>query len=168
MIRLLIFFSILFSLSVNAQITYENALPNITFNEPVEIKNSGINADNRLFIVEQAGIIKVVNNNPSTTFASTFLDIRNDVNFSSGQELGLLGLAFHPNYEQNGYFFIYYTGSDNGTPSIIVERVSVNNNNSNLANAGSRVKLFEFVKNVDRSNHNGGCITFGPDGYLSI
>jgi len=49
-----------------------------------------------------------------------------------------------------------------------VERVSVNTNNPNLANANSRVKLFEFVKNVDRSNHNGGCIKFGPDGYLYI
>lgn len=168
MIRLLISFTLIFSAPLMAQVSYQNALPNLTFNLPVEIKNSGVNTDNRLFVVEQAGRIKVANNNPTTTVVNTFLDIRNDVNFSSGQELGLLGLAFHPNYIQNGYFYIYYTGEDNGTPSIIVERVTVNANNPNLANASSRVKLFEFVKNVDRSNHNGGCIIFGPDGFLYI
>jgi|GEM_PF-649456 len=168
MIRLVIFFVLLLPTIVIAQISYENALPNLNFDNVVEIANSGINADNRLFIVEQAGIIKVAKNDPSTTTAAVFLNIRSTVNFSSGQELGLLGLAFHPNYQQNGYFFIYYTGSVNDTPSIIVERVSVNTNNPNLANANSRVKLFEFVKNVDRSNHNGGCIKFGPDGYLYI
>jgi len=168
MIRISFILALLFSNYIIAQISYENALPNLTFNLPVELENSGVNADNRLFIVEQDGIIKVVNNNPATTSATTFLDIRSDVNFSAGQELGLLGLAFHPNYEQNGYFFIYYTGNSNGTPSIIVERITVSSNNPNVANANSRVILFEFVKNINRSNHNGGCITFGPDGYLYV
>lgn len=168
MMRLLVFITLLYSTSIIAQVSYKNAIPGVTFEFAVEIENSGINADNRLFVVEQAGRIKVVNNDPSTTAAVTFLDIRSDVNFSPGQELGLLGLAFHPNYEQNGYFFIYYTGSNSGVPTIIVERVAVNANNINVANANSRVKLFEFVKNIDRSNHNGGCITFGPDGYLYI
>jgi len=168
MIRLPFILTLLFSSSIFAQISYENALPNLTFNLPVELENSGINADNRLFVVEQDGIIKVVNNDATTTSATTFLDIRSDVNFSSGQELGLLGLAFHPNYQQNGYFFIYYTSEANGIPSIVVEKITVNSNNPNVANASSRVKLFEFVKNIDRSNHNGGCITFGLDGYLYI
>jgi len=169
MMRLLFIITILFPvLPIFAQITYENAFPNINFNLPVEIENSGISSDNRLFVVQQAGRIMVVENSPSTTTANVFLDIRSDINFSPGQELGLLGLAFHPNYDQNGYFYIYYTGIEDGTPTIIVERISVNINNPNAANVNSRVKLFEFVKNVNRTNHNGGCITFGPNGYLYI
>ncbi|MEM9886791.1 MAG: PQQ-dependent sugar dehydrogenase [Bacteroidota bacterium] len=161
-------FFLLFSIaSISAQVTYENAFPNLSFSAPVEIQNTGVPSDDRLFVVEQRGIIKVFDNNPAVNTTNVFLDIENEVYFGFGAELGLLGLAFHPNYQQNGYFYIYYTkrvGSSNAI--ITVERIGVNPNNPDAADLSNRLVLFEFTKNQSNSNHNGGKIAFGPDGYL--
>ena len=77
-----------------AQVTYQDAFPNLSFEYPTEIINAG-DGTNRLFVLEQAGRIKVFQNNGNTAVADTFLDITSTVSFSSGQEIGLLGLAFH-------------------------------------------------------------------------
>ena len=153
---------------LQAQVTYENAFPNLTFNYPVEIKNSGVSGDDRLFVVEQPGRIRVFQNNSNTSSSSLFLDITNKVNYTQGQEKGLLGLAFHPNYNQNGFFYVSYTGNNGGLIEVIIERYSVNPNNPNQANSNSACEVISFVKNQSDSNHNGGSILFGSDGYLYI
>ncbi|WP_430905674.1 PQQ-dependent sugar dehydrogenase [Maribacter sp. 2-571] len=151
-------------------VTYEQAFPNLTFDVPVEIQNAD-DGSNRLFVVEQSGKIKVFQNNGQTTTQQTFLDISNEVSFVSGLEIGLLGLAFHPNYNQNGYFYVYYTRRSS-LPGIVVEivlaRYQVSSGNPNQANTSSRLEIFSFDKNQNNNNHNGGKIGFGPDGYLYV
>ncbi|MGB3586218.1 MAG: PQQ-dependent sugar dehydrogenase, partial [Tunicatimonas sp.] len=151
-----------------AQVTFENALPALTFEFPVEIQNSGVSGDDRLFVVGQRGNIRVADNNASISSAQQFLDIESDVLFNVGQELGLLGLAFHPDYEANGFFYVYYTRAAGSTSEIIIERFEVSSGNPNQANKSSRQIVFSAVKNQNNSNHNGGKIAFGPDGYLYI
>src|SRR5689334_3923387 len=80
------------------------AFPNVSFPRPVDLQHAGDNT-NRIFVVEQAGVISVIPNNPAVVSKKTFLDITGRVN-DSGNEEGLLGLAFHPNYENNGYFYV--------------------------------------------------------------
>jgi len=164
--------SFLFSFDTIAQITYEPAFPNIDFEFPVEIQPSNDGSD-RLFVVEQPGRIKVFPNNVNTDpdDVNTFLDIVDRVRYSSGQEIGLLGLAFHPDYDSNGYFYAYYT-ADSPLSGIsvrmILSRFSVDATDNNLADPDSELVIFQFDKNQNNSNHNGGKIAFGPDGYLYI
>lgn len=125
------------------------------FSSPVEITNAG---DTRLFVVEQGGLIKVVNANGSVN-ATPFLNVASLI--SSGSERGLLGLAFHPNYATNGYFFINYTNTSGNT---VIARYSVSAN-PNVANTTGTI-LMTITQPF--SNHNGGTLKFGPDGYLYI
>src|SRR5690606_22313645 len=126
------------------------------FSDPVEIAHCG---DDRLFIVEQGGAIKVVNSDGSVN-AQNFLNLSSII--STGSERGLLGLAFHPDYESNGYFFVNYTNTSGDT---VIARYSVSND-PDIADASSA----EILLTIDQpfSNHNGCCIKFGPDGYLWI
>jgi len=127
------------------------------FSSPVDIQNSG---DDRLFIVEQGGRIKILNAD-GTINPDPFLDISSLV--STGSEKGLLGLAFHPNYTNNGYFFVDYTNNSGDTQ---IARYSVDDSNSNIADPDSAFLIINAEQPY--SNHNGGCIQFGPDGYLYI
>jgi len=112
----------------------------------------------RIFIVEQPGRIRVRDQN--TGQLSVFLDIQNIV--LSGGERGLLGLAFHPDYDENGFFYVSYTGS--GGVSRIA-RYSVDPGDPNVADASSGVVMLSVSQPF--SNHNGGWIGFSPnDGYL--
>ncbi len=126
---------------------------------PVVVTNAG-DGSNRLFIVEKAGRIRIVEN--GTLLATPFLDIDPVVN-SSGNEQGLLGLAFHPNYEGLGYFYVNYT---DGSGDTVVSRFSVTPGDPNIADPGSGFEILSIVQPY--SNHNGGQIEFGPDGYLYI
>jgi len=155
-----------------SQITYEDAFPNIDFDFAVEIQSPDDGTD-RMFVVEQSGLIKVFprDTNVTSIDVATFLDITSTVSFSSGQEIGLLGLAFHPNYEQNGYFYVYYTADSQASGAnykIVLSRFTVSSSDENLADSNSELVLFQFDKNQNNSNHNGGKIAFGPDGYLYI
>ena len=142
----------------------ENAYPNLNFDNPVGIYHSGDNT-NRIFILEQEGIIKVFNNDASATNVEIFLDITSIVDQDGGYtEEGLLGLAFHPNYSENGYFFINYT-SHNPRRNVIA-RYNVSANNLNQADEESSFIILEV--NQPYSNHNGGQLSFGPDDYLYI
>ena len=114
--------------------------------------------DNRLFIVEQTGRIRIVKN--GQLLATPFLDIRNKI--TSGGERGLLSVAFHPNYATNGLFFVNYTNTSGNTH---VERYLVSSN-PDVADPTS-AKLILFVAQPF-SNHNGGLVLFGPDGMLYI
>jgi glucose/arabinose dehydrogenase len=128
------------------------------FNRPVNIKHAG---DDRLFVVEQDGVIKIVNTDGSTE-STNFLDIDSRVG-SSGNEQGLLGLAFHPNYATNGYFFVNYTNNSGDTVISRFSRISVN-----PAIADPNSELIILTYSQPYSNHNGGELQFGPDGYLYI
>ncbi|MHA7059059.1 PQQ-dependent sugar dehydrogenase [Aquimarina sp. M1] len=167
-----VFVSIFFTFFGTAQVTYEAAFPNIDFEFPVEIQ-SPIDGTDRMFIVEQRGRIKVFprNSNVSTNEVDTFLNITDRVRFRDGQEVGLLGLAFHPEYQTNGYFYTYYT-TNSPVPNIsvrmVLSRFSVSASDPNFVDPDSELVLFQFDKNQNNSNHNGGKIAFGPDGYLYI
>jgi len=124
---------------------------------PVEIGNAG---DSRLFVVEKGGRIKIVNSN-GTVNATPFLNISSLV-FDSG-ERGLLGLAFHPNYATNGYFYVYYINPSNNS---VVARYTVSGD-ANVANAGSAQILMTLTQ-PSNTNHKGGTLRFGPDDYLYI
>jgi glucose/arabinose dehydrogenase len=166
------FVLILLSLSFTSwgQLSYKNAFPDITFEYVVEIQNSGVYGDDRLFIVNQSGIIYVIENDSTISSALQFLDISTDVEFNFGQELGLLGLAFHPRYDDNGLFFVFYSEIDtaSGQYASVIERFSVKEEDINSADISSRQRIFQAVKNQSNSNHNGGKIAFGPDGYLYV
>lgn len=127
------------------------------FNSPVDLQNAG---DERLFVVEQGGRIKILNPD-GTTNPTLFLNISTLV--SSGSEQGLLGLAFHPDYANNGYFYLNYTKTNGDTR---IARYSVDPVDPNIALPGSELTIIEYTQPF--SNHNGGGIAFGPDGYLYI
>lgn len=153
-----------------AQIGYEVAFPALSFNFPVELLHAGDGTD-RIFVVEQPGLIKVFTNDPAVSNSDTFLDIRDKVRYSPGQEIGLLGLAFHPVYAENGFFYVYYTRDSevsDVSAEMVLARYSVSDANPDAANSESELILFSFDKNQNDSNHNGGKIAFGPDGYLYI
>ncbi|MGG7438686.1 PQQ-dependent sugar dehydrogenase [Chryseobacterium arthrosphaerae] len=154
--KLLFCISIFSSLIGNAQsINLEEFVSGLT--SPVEITNAN---DSRLFVVQQNGIIKIIQPN-GTVNATNFLNISSKINF--GGERGLLGLAFHPQYSVNGYFFVYY---NNPAGNIIVARYSVSSTDPNVANASSEKILLNIPKPF--ANHNGGSIHFAPDGKLWI
>lgn len=140
-------------------INLADAFPHLTFASPVDISHAG---DNRLFIVEQVGRIRVTPLDPTTTQSSLFLNISDRV--ISGGEMGLLGLAFHPNYAQNGYFYVNYT-HDSGQLVTRISRFQVTAD-PNVADPNSELILLQFAQPA--SNHNGGDLNFGPDGYLYI
>lgn len=161
--RLAYFFIFFFSMSsiLFAQLDYVQAFPNLEFSAPVDIQNAGDNS-NRLFVVEQEGRIKVFQNDSLVNSTETFLDIADQVLY--GGEQGLLGLAFHPNYTENGYLYVDYT-TDNPRRTVI-SRFSVSQNDPNSADPGSELVLLEVEQPF--SNHNGGQLSFGPDGYLYV
>lgn len=128
------------------------------FTRPVDIAHCG---DSRIFVVEQAGLIWVLDSLGNKL--DTFLYIAPRIDAASN-ERGLLGLAFHPDYAQNGYFFVYYTRSSDAATQ--VSRFSVRSDNPNRADPDSELPI--LGQSQPYSNHNGGCMKFGPDGYLYI
>ena len=162
-IKLTLIIYILFSI-VFSEYQFENAFPNLTFIDPVGIHHAG-DGSNRIFVVEQQGRIKVFNNDSNVNSSSTFLDIRSIVDQDGGYtEEGLLGLAFHPNYEENGYFYVNYT--DYGPKRNVIARYSVDPDNPNEADYFSSEVILEVTQPYN--NHNGGQMEFGSDGYLYI
>jgi glucose/arabinose dehydrogenase len=121
---------------------------------PVDLQAEG---SGRLFVVEKGGHIRIIEK--GRLLEEPFLDIEDRVNDSSN-EMGLLGLAFHPNYAQNGYFFVNYTGSGGDT---FISRFRVSDD-PNKADPASELNLLRVKQPFP--NHNGGVLTFGPDGYL--
>jgi glucose/arabinose dehydrogenase len=117
--------------------------------------------DPRLFIVEQAGRIKILEN--GSVLSRPFLDIASQVN-SVGQEQGLLGLAFDPAYAASRFFFVYFC-ADSGAGKTVVRRFRVTSD-PDSADASSSHPILEIAQPA--SNHNGGHIDFGPDGFLYV
>jgi len=126
------------------------------FTAPVEITHAN---DSRMFVVQQNGIIKIVQPD-GTVNSSNFLNISSKITY--GGERGLLGLAFHPQYSTNGYFFVYY----NDTSGNITVARYTRSSNPDIADATTEKIILNQPKPFD--NHNGGSIHFAPDGYLWI
>ncbi len=145
-------------ISVGAQPAFDLVNFASGFSSPVDIAHAG---DDRLFIVERQGHIRIVELD-GTVLPDDFLDI-NTIIESGYQEQGLLGLAFHPEYAVNGYFYVHYTDLDGNT---VVSRFSVSAGDPNIADDASELIL--FTADQPFTNHNGGCIKFGADGYLYI
>lgn len=122
----------------------------------------------RLFIVEQkTGNIRILDLRTGTVQSTPFLTIPDAELLDTGGEQGLLGLAFHPNFAQNGKFYVNYTAPGGGAAGQTkVVEYTVQANNPNLANAASARTILTI--NQPFANHNGGWLSFGPDGYLYI
>jgi glucose/arabinose dehydrogenase len=128
------------------------------YTQPVGVTGAG-DGSGRLFIIEQPGRISIVG-------GGDFLDITAHVD-STSNEQGLLGLAFHPNFASNGYFFVNYTHDPGSGPDVTrVSRFEVSEFDDDVADPNSEFVVLSFPQ--DSSNHNGGDIRFGPDGYLYI
>jgi len=144
---------------------------------PVDIAHAG-DGSGRLFIADQLGTIRILDTATGTLLATPFLDLSSKLVTISPtyDERGLLGLAFHPSYETNGKFYVYYSApSPNVTESndpnpvnhmSVVAEYTVSVGDSNVADAGSERILFTLDQ--PQSNHNGGDLAFGPDGKLYI
>lgn len=135
---------------------------------PVSITHAG-DGSGRLFVVLQgkkpAGFIrdaKIMVIDRDQLLSNPFLDVSSDV-LCCGEQ-GLLGLAFHPNYKTNGFFYVFYV---NINGNLEVARYTASPPNSNVANPASRMVLIT-IPHTEASNHNGGQLQFGPDGYLYI
>ena len=125
---------------------------------PVNIKHAG---NDKLYVVERDGFIKIINAD-GTIESTLFLDIDSKV-INTGSERGLLGLAFHPDYASNGYFFVNYINNSGNT---VISRFSRNTINPLLADPDSELIILSYDQPY--TNHNGGDLAFGADGYLYI
>lgn len=147
-----------------AQLSVVDAFPGVSFTTPVELVVAP-GQPTRAYIVEQGrgGNARIMTLEVGDTSATVFLDIDSRVR-SSGQEQGLLGLAFHPDYDTNGRFFVHFTGQPDGRT--VVSEFSRDAANPLTADPASEQILLEIDQPF--SNHNAGKIAFGPDGYLYI
>ncbi len=103
-----------------------------------------------------------MDNDSLTSQLQIFLDLSDKI--VTGGEMGLLGLTFHPGYENNGYFYVDYTAPLGNIRKTVLSRFSVDPNDQNKADINSELVLLEVEQPYP--NHNGGQLAFGPDGYL--
>jgi len=137
------------------------AFPNLTFASPIDIEDPRDGTD-RLFVVERAGRIYGFANDVSATSKFLFLDIADSVTTQS--EGGLLSLAFHPDYASNGYLYVTYTIEN--PRRTVVARFTRHPGNPNIVNPASELRILELPQ--VNLYHKGGCLVFGPDGYLYL
>lgn len=155
------FFLLLNGICLFAQNTIQLSQFAMGFTKPLFVTHAN---DSRVFVVEQDGKIWFTDS-LGVKYPTPFLDIDSLVK-STGNEQGLLGLAFHPDYQTNGYFFINYIkdGIGNAKDTSMLARYKVSSTNPNVADYSSRQTLLKIMQPY--SNHNGGCLHFGLDGYL--
>ena len=140
-----------------AEIPYVSGL-----NMPIDLKNCG---DDRLFVAERGGLIRVVNAD-GTLRVTPFLDITSKISSATEGEEGFLGIAFSPDYKTDGKFYVDYTGKLAGQLTSFVEEYKVSASDSNIADPSSALTLLTQYQPF--TNHNGGNLMFGKDGYLYI
>ncbi len=138
------------------------AFPNLGFERLTNLAQPS-GEDNLLFVTEQAGIIQGFVNDPTVAESFVFLDITNRVS-TKGNEEGLLGMAFDPDYSENGRFYVYYSASN--PRRSVLSRFHAPSNDTDSADADNEVIIMEIPQPY--SNHNGGQLAFGPDGYLYV
>lgn len=129
------------------------------FDLPIFVTHAG---DERLFVLEKAGVIKIIEN--GETLPEPFLDIRHLVHAEQFEQ-GLFGMAFHPEYETNGIFYVSYSPPPNGR-QFIMERYLRSEEDPNKADPESGTILLDIYH--EGVNHYGGMLAFGPDGYLYV
>jgi len=132
----------------------QDAFPGLQFNKPLALENAK-DGSGRIFVVEQDGRINIIETAPSIR-SELFLDISSRVD-SSSNEMGLLGLAFHPLFKENGLFFVNYTTSN----STVISSFNVDPNNPSIADPASEKIILTFTQPY--TNHKGGKLAFGPD-----
>jgi glucose/arabinose dehydrogenase len=128
--------------------------------QPVGVVNAG-DGTGRLFVVQQSGTVRVVQGN--RLLSGNFLNVGSFSSLSTGGERGLLGLAFHPNFESNRKLFVYFTNA--GGDIVIAELTA---NAAKTAVLSSSYDPILTIEHSSQSNHNGGQLLFGPDGYLYV
>ncbi len=132
---------------------------------PIVLTHAG-DGSNRIFVASERGPVYVFDNDPQVSQAKLFMDITDRVSYKDSQnEEGLLGLAFHPKFKENGQFFIYYSSKKSPQTSII-SRFRVSGDNPNRADPNSEEEILRIKQPF--WNHNGGTLAFGPDGYMYI
>ena len=138
------------------------AFAHLSFRRPLYVTHPPDGSD-RLFVLEQAGRVHGFENNPDTQRTHVALDIRSRVR-RQGEEEGLLGMAFHPQFKTNGQVFLHYTAA-RGWRRNVISRFAMDPARQTVDPASEQIIL-----EVEQpwSNHNGGMIEFGPDGYLYI
>ncbi len=147
----------------NTSISLERAFSDLTFNKPVKILQAPNDA-NRWYVVEQNGKVKTFLATDTTT--TDFIALPNDVLNNSGNEAGLLGMAFHPQYGQPNYkAYLSYNGYTDGKLDSRIAEFSSSDNGATLL-LNSEKTILQLTQPYN--NHNGGEIAFGPDGYLYI
>ena len=134
------------------------AFPNLSFSSPVEFAPL---TDNRIVIVEKGGKIYSFQNDTNTSTKNLILDLSSKI--ATDGERGTVGVAFHPAYPATPYLYVYYTRSSDG--AITLARYAVNTSTT-VADINSELVLLSIAH--PNNNHNGGKITFGPDGFLYI
>ena len=142
------------------------AFPNLSLTAATAITHAR-DGTNRLFVAELSGRIKVFENNPAALSSSVFLDLSGLIVTGDGR--GVLGLAFHPDYQNNGFFYVYYstrTSSPGQQYRSVISRFRVSSGNPNLADPSSELVLLTFDQPAVL--HDGGCLAFGTDGMLYI
>jgi len=161
-------FTVLLASNSFSQYKMKPAFPNLPmFSNPIEMVHSN-DGTNRLFVAQQRGLVYVFNNSSTVSTRKTFLNLSTKVS-PSGSELGLLGLAFHPNYSTNKYLYVNYTFDSAGSPSGYWSRISrFTASSSNPDTVLFSTQLILMTISQPYSNHNGGKVAFGPDGYLYI
>jgi glucose/arabinose dehydrogenase len=147
----------------------EVAFPNLRFDRPVALAYPD-DGSNLLYVAEQhKGTIQSFPDEKDTTDLKEFFKLPDPMN--KGNEEGLLGLAFHPKYKQNGEFFVYYSAHDTVDGKherhSVVSRFKVSRDDPRKADPSTEERIWVSTKDPFE-NHNGGCIAFGPDGYLYI
>ena len=148
-----------------AKIGVEEAFPNLRIPRPVVLTHAG-DGSWRIFVGTQFGAIHVFALDRDVEDTKLFLDIRSKVTYKEVEnEEGLLGLAFHPQYERNGLFFLYYTTTDAPNTSVI-SRFRVSADDPDRADPTSEKEILRIPQ--VSWNHNGGTLEFGPDGYLYV
>jgi quinoprotein glucose dehydrogenase len=147
-----------------APVKIERAFPNLKFERPIFLTYPP-DGTNRIAIMSQYGQIYWFKNNPSADEPGVLLDIRSKVEYKDREnEEGLLGMAFHPKFKENGELFVYYTLK--GGLMSVISRFRMSKDNPQVADPNSEEELLRIKQPF--WNHNGGTLVFGPDGYLYI
>ena len=165
--------------TVQLPLRVEAAFPDLTWNgwsgsdpqgrpqelRPIVLTHPGDGTE-RVVVATQRGVVHIFSNRPDVSLTQRFLDIQDRVRYRDNEnEEGLLGLAFHPRYAENGQLYVYYTSRDKERTSV-VSRFRVSPDDPNRAVADSEEEILRVAQPY--WNHNGGTLAFGPDGFLYI
>jgi uncharacterized repeat protein (TIGR03806 family) len=144
------------------QLTVPRVFTNLSFAAPVALLQAPGDGS-RFFVVEQDGIVRAFQNSANVATSSAFIDVVARVNGGPGSEMGLLGMAFHPNWPANPRAYLSYTASNP-----LVSRISVFRSTDGGATLDASTEQILMTVSQPASNHNGGNVAFGPDGFLYI